>query len=91
MFELGEDSCSCSASRSTAKSHREIWSSDPLTANILDSVGCHSIEVMGAMCHLKVATGVDKVLSKPDADRMSLKLRRSQVLKLPSSAPDASK
>ena len=46
-----------SASCSTERSHRETWSSAPDAANIESSVGCHSIEVIGALCQVNEATG----------------------------------
>lgn len=33
------------------------WSSAPEAAKILSSEGCHSIDVIGAECHVKCATG----------------------------------
>lgn len=47
-----------SSSSSTDKSHRVTWSSAPAAAKHESSVGCHSIEVMGAVCQEKEATGV---------------------------------
>lgn len=47
-----------SSSGSTPRSHRVTWSSAPDAANIESSLGCHSMEVMGAWCHVKEATGV---------------------------------
>lgn len=47
-----------SSSNSTERSHRVNWSSAPEAAKQDESVGCHSIEVIGAVCHEKEATGV---------------------------------
>ncbi len=47
-----------SSSCSTARSHKVTWSSAPDAAKIESSEGCHSIEVIGALCHEKDATGV---------------------------------
>lgn len=52
--EIGSSSSSCS----TDRSQRVTWSSEPEAAKIEVSVGCHSTEVMGALCHEKWATGV---------------------------------
>lgn len=42
--------------REQTKRHSTLtWSSSPDTAITDASVGCHSIDVMGAECHLKVA------------------------------------
>jgi hypothetical protein len=46
-----------SGSCSTERSHIEIWSSAPDAPKTDSSVGCHSIDVIGAECHLKFATG----------------------------------
>lgn len=96
-----------SSSCSTPRSHRVIWSSAPDAANIESSVGCHSMEVMGARCQLKAATGVGSgpvVLwtqrSQHATSEYSLEsithpffftFRKSQVLIPPSSPPDSSK
>ena len=47
---------SVSLSRSTAKSHRVTWLSDPEAANTELSVWCHSTEVIGAVWCLNTAT-----------------------------------
>ena len=46
-----------SESRSTPRSHREIWSSEPAAANTELSRGCHSTDVMGAVWCLNRAAG----------------------------------
>lgn len=51
---MGSSSSSCS----TDRSQRVTWSSEPEAANTDVSVGCHSTDVMGALCHEKSATGV---------------------------------
>lgn len=47
-----------SSSGSTARSQRVTWSSAEDATKEESSVGCHSIEVMGALCHVNEATGV---------------------------------
>lgn len=63
-----------SGSRSTARSHCVIWSSAPEAAKTPLSWGCHSTEVTGATCCLKVATG------EPDYGKMGV--RASEPLSL---------
>ena len=46
------------SSRSTARSHKVSWSSAPDAAKTVLSHGCHSIDVIGAVWCLKVATGI---------------------------------
>ena len=46
-----------SSSCSTARSQRVSWLSAPEAAKIESSVGCHSMEVIGALCHENEATG----------------------------------
>ena len=99
----GRSSSSCS----TERSQSVTWSSAPEAAKHESSVGCHSIDVMGAVCHEKAATGVGAgalVLEEtrpsqhPGAVAKSrtgktnpLKFRRSQTLIAPSSPPEASR
>lgn len=52
------------------------------------SVGDHSIEVMAERCHWKVAAALGR--AKPFVSRGQVtKVRRSQILKVPSSWPEA--
>lgn len=51
-----------SSSGSTDKSHKVSWSSEPEAAKTEESVGCHSTDVIGAVCHWNCATG-DGVLN----------------------------
>ena len=46
-----------SSSCSTARSQRVSWLSAPEAAKMESSVGCHSMEVIGALCHENEATG----------------------------------
>lgn len=47
-----------SSSSSTERSHSVTWSSAPEAAKHESSVGCHSMDVIGAVCQLNAATGV---------------------------------
>lgn len=47
-----------SSSCSTARSHKETILSALDAAKVDGSLGCHSIEVMGALCQWKDAIGV---------------------------------
>ena len=51
-----------SSSRSTDRSQRVAWSSDPEAAKTEGSDGCHSTDVMGAVCQVKWATGAGLLL-----------------------------
>lgn len=57
-FDLAGPVARSSSSNSTERSQSVIWSSAPEAAKEESSVGCHSMEVMGAVCHEKEATGV---------------------------------
>ena len=57
IWSSTSSSSSPPSSFSTARSQRVIWSSDPEAANMVLSVGCHSMEVMGAVWCLNLATG----------------------------------
>jgi len=46
-----------SSSGSTDKSHSVTWSSALEAAKVESSVGCHSMEVMGCLCHVNEAMG----------------------------------
>jgi hypothetical protein len=47
-----------SSSGSTERSQSVTWSSDPDAAKTDGSVGCHSTDVIGAVCQVKWATGL---------------------------------
>lgn len=51
MFPSAGPIGASSSSGSTDKSHRVSWSSEPEAAKTEESVGCHSTDVMGAVCH----------------------------------------
>ena len=63
------------------------------TATTDSSDGCHSTEVIGFWCHLKWAAGwsLPVLLNLAEQWIYALKLRKSQILKDPSSEPETSK
>lgn len=76
------NSLSCDSSvrsTSTDKSHWATTSSAPPEANTVASVGCHSTVVTGAICCLKVATGLAPLAPN---------CRKSHIQSSPSSPPD---
>ena len=91
-----------SSSCSTARSQSVTWSSAPDAAKMESSVGCHSTDVIGALCHVKDATGVGsgaEVLVEivrliasttdycPATHPRFFTFRKSQTLIPPSSSP----
>ena len=88
-----------SSSASTARSHNVTWWSSLETAKTESSEGCHSIDVIGPLCHSNLATSpltyakslVKKRSTAPEQTWPTYCdcriLRRSHTLVCPSSSP----